>query len=97
MVVEPHWRKIKHDYLHRFNRPRIGLVTWILCTRVIPDAVHWLSVLTNPRPAQKRLAMSSWRKDWKSDWDKLEREALGVISDKLQLHHTDPRRSEILR
>lgn len=26
MIVESHWRKIKHDYLHRFNRPRIDLV-----------------------------------------------------------------------
>ena len=30
MIVEAHWRKIKHDYLHRFNRPRIDLVVWIL-------------------------------------------------------------------
>ena len=92
MIVESHWRKIKHDYLHRFNRPRIDLVTWILCTRVIPDSVHWLYVLSNPSPAQKRLALSSWRKDWKRDWDRLEKEAVAVSSDKLQLHHTDPRR-----
>ena len=26
MIIESHWRKIKHDYLHRFNRPRIDLV-----------------------------------------------------------------------
>ena len=23
MIIESHWRKIKHDYLHSFNRPRL--------------------------------------------------------------------------
>ena len=30
MITESHWRKIKHDYLHRFNRPRIDLVCWVI-------------------------------------------------------------------
>ena len=39
MIVESHWRVLKHQFLHRFNRPRIDLVTWILITRVMPDAL----------------------------------------------------------
>ena len=31
MIVESHWRKVKHGRLHQFNRPRAGLVVWILC------------------------------------------------------------------
>jgi hypothetical protein len=31
MIVESHWRKLKHDYLHKFNnRPQIDLVVWVL-------------------------------------------------------------------
>jgi hypothetical protein len=38
MIVESHWRRLKHDYLHRFNRPRIDLViVWVLISRVILD------------------------------------------------------------
>ncbi|KAL1989584.1 hypothetical protein VTN49DRAFT_6781 [Thermomyces lanuginosus] len=40
MIVESHWRILKHNYLHRFNRPRVDLVVGILITRVIPDAIH---------------------------------------------------------
>jgi hypothetical protein len=40
MIVESHWRKIKHDYLHRFNRPRLDLVVWVLLSRSIPDSVR---------------------------------------------------------
>src|ERR1700684_1581044 len=39
MIVESHWRKLKHDYLHKFNRPRIDLVVWVLLTRAIPDSL----------------------------------------------------------
>src|SRR5258708_5708098 len=39
MIVESHWRKLKHDYLHRFNRPRIDLVICVLLSRLIPSAI----------------------------------------------------------
>ncbi|KAI9806204.1 MAG: hypothetical protein M1825_006319 [Sarcosagium campestre] len=45
MIVESHWRKIKHDYLHRFNRPRIDMVVWILISRAIPQAVERMKAL----------------------------------------------------
>jgi MULE transposase domain len=45
MIVESHWRKIKHDYLYRFNRPRIDLVIWILLSRLIPSALTRLHAL----------------------------------------------------
>ena len=36
MAVESHWRRIKHDYLHRFNRPRVDLFVWVLTRRLTP-------------------------------------------------------------
>ena len=38
MIVESHWRRIKRDYLWRYNRPRIDLVTWVLLSSVLPAA-----------------------------------------------------------
>ncbi|KAK9245725.1 hypothetical protein V1506DRAFT_458451 [Lipomyces tetrasporus] len=45
MIVESHWRKIKHDCLHCFNRPRIDLVVWVLLSRAIPDALTRMRAL----------------------------------------------------
>jgi hypothetical protein len=44
MILESHWRTLKHDYLHRFNGPRVDLVMLILTSRVIPNAVHRMEV-----------------------------------------------------
>lgn len=30
MILESHWRVIKHDFLDRLKRPRIDLVVWVL-------------------------------------------------------------------
>ncbi|CAG8758024.1 4020_t:CDS:1, partial [Dentiscutata erythropus] len=30
IIVESHWRLIKHDYLYRFNKPCVDLLIWIL-------------------------------------------------------------------
>lgn len=92
MIVESHWRKVKHDYLHRFNRPRIDLVTWILCTRVIPDSIEQLNMMTNPRPAQRRFNLASWRSKWTKEWERLEAKATEVSLEKIRFYHTDPRR-----
>lgn len=91
MIVESHWRKIKHDYLHRFNRPRIDLVTWVLCTRVIPDSIHLLRALTDPKAPQSRFTEASWRKKWKAEYTRLEDKAVEVKPEKIMHYHTDPR------
>lgn len=40
MIVESHSRKVKHDYLYRFNRPQNDLVVWILTCRSIPQEIE---------------------------------------------------------
>ena len=68
MIVESHWRRIKHDYLHRFNRPRIDLVVWVLTQRVIPDAITRMGKLLDKG---NLTVMASWRKAFKREWKKL--------------------------
>lgn len=72
MITESHWRLIKHDYLHRFARPRIDLVTFILISQVIPQTLARLTAL---KTANHRGGVASWRKKFKQDWRILEKKA----------------------
>ncbi|KAJ3792935.1 hypothetical protein GGU11DRAFT_651569, partial [Lentinula aff. detonsa] len=36
MICESHWRRIKHDFLHHFHKPRLDLLVWILVTKLAP-------------------------------------------------------------
>ncbi|KAK9357301.1 hypothetical protein V1504DRAFT_472177 [Lipomyces starkeyi] len=55
MIAESHWRTLKHDYFHRFNRPRVDLVVWILTFRVLPNAVHRMKLFRMDNSACSRL------------------------------------------
>jgi hypothetical protein len=85
MIVESHWRKIKHDYLHRFNRPRIDLVIWVLLSRLIPSAIRRMRALLEH---DHRQAMASWRKDFKSEWKMMNGQLPEAVRN--QHYHTDP-------
>jgi MULE transposase domain len=85
MIVESHWRTLKHDYLHRFNRPRVDLVVWILISRVIPDAVHRMEAILK---GQFRVFKARWREAFKKQW---KREASKTVdAEKLKEYHTNP-------
>jgi hypothetical protein len=85
MIAESHWRTLKHDYLHRFNRPRVDLVVWILTSRVLPDAVHRMTAISN---GQFRIFKARWREAFKKQWRK---EACKTVHpDKLKEYHTSP-------
>ena len=85
MIVESHWRRLKHDYLHRFNRPRIDLVTWILAKRVIPEATEKMKGLIE---GNHRMATAAWRKPFKRQWKVLQNKE--VNPDSLLRYHTAP-------
>ena len=86
MIVESHWRKLKHDYLHRFNRPRVDLVVWVLLTRVIPNSlVRMRTLLTKDH----RQAIASWRKSFKREWKKLTIRTEEIV-EPVQRYHTNP-------
>ncbi|KAJ6039029.1 hypothetical protein N7460_007061 [Penicillium canescens] len=85
MIVEPHWRTLKHDYLHRFNRPRVDLVVWVLASRVLPDAIHRMKAISS---GQFRIFKARWREAFKKQW---RREASKTVEpDKLKEYHTSP-------
>jgi hypothetical protein len=87
MIVESHWRKIKHDYLHRFNRPRIDLVVWILTNAVIPAEIDRMRAISS---GNDRIASASWRKAFKKEWKTLINRP--VEPQNVQRYHTDPRK-----
>ncbi|CAD7067123.1 unnamed protein product, partial [Tilletia caries] len=84
MVTESHWRVIKHDYLHRFARPRIDLVTFILQTRVLPTAVKRVVAL---RAGNDRIARPAWRTSMAVAWKK--EAAKEVSAEAIQRYRTD--------
>jgi hypothetical protein len=85
MIVESHWRKIKHDYLHRFNRPRIDLVVWVLTSRVIPNGLDRMEAIRN---GDYRKATASWRKTFKKQWKQLQGREIEPQS--IHRYHTNP-------
>ena len=85
MMVESHWRRIKHDYPHQFNRPRIDLVAWILVTRTIPDVITHMRGI---RSGGHRTTQASWRKPFKKEWKVLQ--LRDVDPGSRQRYHTDP-------
>lgn len=84
MIVESHWRRIKHDYLHQYNRPRIDLVVSILTSLVIPQAIDKMNAI---RCKNHRKAVAAWRKAFKKNWDDLQ---VSVVHQDLLKYHTDP-------
>lgn len=85
MIVESHWRRIKHDFLHRFNRPRVDLVTWVLISKVLPTALLRVNAILN---ADFRLGKCSWRKEFGKVWKKLFMSE--VTPQSLISYHTNP-------
>lgn len=84
MIVESHWRRIKRDFLNRFNRPRIDLVVWILISRSIPQGLDKMEAI---RGGNHRMAVASWRKKFRQQWKKMTSQR--IDSESLQKHHTD--------
>jgi hypothetical protein len=85
MIVESHWKKIKHEFLHRHNRPRIDMVIWVLTSRAIPQAIDRMDAL---RSSDNRKTTASWRKAFKNQWKKEVKKE--VAPDSIQKYHTNP-------
>ncbi|KAF8209015.1 hypothetical protein K438DRAFT_1754068 [Mycena galopus ATCC 62051] len=71
MILESHWRRIKHDFLHHFHMPRCDLLAWILITKLAPSFYRKLDRLLTDTGRYRELP--SWRKDFKREWRELER------------------------
>ena len=85
MIIESRWRKIKHDYLHRFSCPGIDLVFWVITSRVAPQALERMkAILSNDH----RKATAAWRKAFKREWKCLQSHQVDPQS--LTRYQTDP-------
>ncbi|KAJ6523472.1 hypothetical protein DFH09DRAFT_1329961 [Mycena vulgaris] len=69
MMVESHWRRIKHDFLHHFHKPRLDLLAWILIVKLAPCYYRRLDRILKPYGRDYR-DLASWRKDFKAEWKK---------------------------
>ncbi|KAJ6473033.1 hypothetical protein C8R45DRAFT_1163371 [Mycena sanguinolenta] len=65
MILESHWRRIKHDFLHHFHIPRCDLLAWILIVKLLPHTGHYRE-------------LPSWRKGFKKVWRKLEKTPITI-------------------
>lgn len=74
MILESHWRVIKHDFLHRFSRPRLDLVAHVLISRVVPRALVKLQGIMR---GGQRAPQACWRKAFKREWRNLEKKVPG--------------------
>ncbi|KAJ3782228.1 hypothetical protein GGU10DRAFT_275997, partial [Lentinula aff. detonsa] len=66
MICESHWRRIKHDFLHHFHKPRLDLLVWILVTKLAPTYYRKLDIMKKDTGRYRELP--SWRKAFKKEW-----------------------------
>ena len=85
MIVESHWRRIKYDYIHRYNRLRMDLIVILLTSLVVPEAVEKMNAISSKF---FRKAMAAWRKFFKKHWHNPQHPL--VVRQDLLKYHTDP-------
>ncbi|CAG8749989.1 9593_t:CDS:2, partial [Ambispora leptoticha] len=70
MLVESHWKVIKRNFLQKFFRPRLDLVTYIITSRLIPHQEQQYYKYFNKRE------IPSWRKNFKREWISLKKKEI---------------------
>ncbi|EXX72007.1 hypothetical protein RirG_073390 [Rhizophagus irregularis DAOM 197198w] len=80
MLVESHWKVIKRNYLPRFFRPRLDLVTFIIITCLLS---HSEAMYNKYKSGREKV---SWRKEFKKCWKNLAKQE---FSGKLYYTNTD--------
>ncbi|KAJ7782228.1 hypothetical protein DFH07DRAFT_764395 [Mycena maculata] len=60
------WGRIKKDFLHHFNKPRLDLLVWILVTKLAPNYYRRLDIMLNA--TSRFWGQPSWRKAFKAQW-----------------------------
>ncbi|KAJ7868375.1 hypothetical protein B0H14DRAFT_2346627 [Mycena olivaceomarginata] len=81
MILESHWRRIKHNFLHHFHTcqhcfhmPHCDLLAWILITKLTPCYYQKLEQLLADTGRYREV--SSWRRAFKATWKKLKRKPM---------------------
>ncbi|KAJ7342562.1 hypothetical protein DFH08DRAFT_1012256 [Mycena albidolilacea] len=71
MILESHWRRIKHDFLHHFHMPRCDLLAWILIVKLAPSYYLKLARLLTDTGRYRELPC--WCMAFKRVWRRLEK------------------------
>ncbi|KIJ26521.1 hypothetical protein M422DRAFT_272397 [Sphaerobolus stellatus SS14] len=79
MIYESHWRKIKHDYLSHFHKPRLDILVWILMKKYLPYYSEKLKLLQTYTGRIYR-NLPAWRKAFKKEWRRCE---TATVSDEI--------------
>jgi len=62
MIIESHWKVLKHDYLYRFHRPPLDYVVYVLCEKLLPAQCNRFYQLSHGR------IYPHWWEDFKKEW-----------------------------
>ncbi|TFK96466.1 hypothetical protein BDV98DRAFT_515691 [Pterulicium gracile] len=72
MIAESHFQKIKHDFLHYFNHPRLDLLVHIISQRMLQQYYVDLHTFLEETGRYSKGNLS-WRPDFKRKWRTLEK------------------------
>ncbi|GBC36468.2 ATP-dependent DNA helicase PIF1 [Rhizophagus irregularis DAOM 181602=DAOM 197198] len=79
MIVESHWRHIKHDHLYKFRKPRVDHLCFILVKKVISQQLYRIQLLQQGRYSVP------WRKEFKKEWKQHEKKTTQLNGKYLQI------------
>ena len=79
MIIESHWRTLKHNYKYQYNRPRLDHLNHIITGRLVPDMLNKWQLYKNNR------SYPSWWKAFKNDW----KECLEKNTERLENYHVE--------
>ncbi len=75
MILESHWRLLKQDFLHRYNRPRMDLVVHCIVSELLPVMDRNMdAILSN----NQRIHKADWRRGFKKAWIVAQSATLGT-------------------
>ncbi|KAG8900028.1 hypothetical protein FRB99_006294 [Tulasnella sp. 403] len=68
MMVENHWKVLKHHYLHNLHWPRLDHALFIVFTNVIPAFMHQAETLKDRYRLGHAKALTTFQKAFKQAW-----------------------------
>jgi hypothetical protein len=70
MFIEGHWKALKRDFLYKFFRPHLDLVTYIILLKMIPLQKRKFQQILDGRESPE------WKKQFKAEWKQLSKRSI---------------------
>lgn len=74
MFIEGHWKAMKRDFLYKFFRPRLDLVTYIILLKMIPLQRRKFQQILSGRESP------DWKKEFKAEWKRLSKHNTDLVN-----------------